>query len=94
MYAQVKDIKHMKSLTAELPREFALMLKHNLHTRKIISYDREEGLFNVDDLCTGSISDYTETQLAEKTNIVRAIEHGALYVELELEDYCRLQEIS
>jgi len=81
MYTQIKDIEHIKDLTAELPREFALMLKGGLCTRKIISYDREDDLFYVDDLCTGCISSYTEAQLAEQTNIVRAARRGALYMD-------------
>ena len=87
MYIRVDTIEHLKSLTAEEPKEFMLMLRHRLHTRKIISYDFDSGMFHVDDMSTGYVADHTETQLAEDTNIIRAIEHGALYMEEYDEQY-------
>ena len=83
MPIQVKNLEHLKSLTSEDPKEFTLALKHGLFTRKIIFYDADSDMFFVDDLCTGYTSEYTIAQLTEETNIVRAIQKGAFYMEVE-----------
>ena len=80
---KVESIEHLKSLTSEEPKEFILALNHGIFTRKIIFYDADSDMFFVDDLCTGYIADYTIAQLTEETNIVRAIQKGAFYLEVE-----------
>ena len=87
MYTRIENIEQLKSLTAEEPKEFMLMLRHGVHTRKIISYDFDSDMFHLDDMCSGYAEDYTEKQLAEETNIVQGIEHGAFYMEEYDEQY-------
>ncbi|MDO9529247.1 MAG: hypothetical protein Q7J27_08815 [Syntrophales bacterium] len=82
---KVESIEHLKSLTSEDPKEFILALKHGCFTRRIIFYDADSDMFFVDDLCVGYTSEYTIAQLTEETNIVRAIQKGAFYMEVENE---------
>ncbi len=83
MPIQVKNLEHLKSLTSEDPKEFILVLKHGCFTRRIIFYDADSDMFFVDDLCTGYTSECTIAQLTEESNIVRAIQKGAFYMEAE-----------
>ena len=83
MFIQVRNLEHLKSLTFEESKDFILALEHGMFTRRIISYDADSDMFFVDDMCTGYVSEYTIAQLTEETNIVRAIQRGAFYMEAE-----------
>ena len=66
MYTQI-DVEQLKSLTAE-SKEFMLMLRHGVCTKKIISYSSDM-MFHLEDMY-GYTEDYTEKQL---------IAHGATF---------------
>jgi hypothetical protein len=79
---KVTDMNHLKSLTSPDSEEFFISLAGGLcRSSKRIQWFENENLFDVynenDDTWE---EDITEKELGEFTNIVDAIENGALYM--------------
>jgi len=78
---QIRSIEELKVLTFKAPREVVIALEGGGLARKAVSYDSDTDSFWVDDYVTGYQGEYTLDELRSDTNILRAIEAGALYLD-------------
>lgn len=78
MNSKINSIQELKDLASRNGGvECFIALNGGLKSSKHISYDEYE--FWIDNYIDGSFQRLTEDQLDKKTNIVRAINEGALY---------------
>ena len=78
---KIRSVEELKALSSNVPREVVIILKGGILARKAVSYDPETELFWVDDYVTGQQSEYTLDELRSDTNILRAMDAGALYLD-------------
>ncbi len=78
---EINSVQELKFVSSDDPRDFFILLKHNLIARKRIFYDEVVELFLVEDFVTGEEEAYTVEQLRTETNIMKAIEKGSFFLE-------------
>ena len=79
---KVNSIEHLKQLASGEDGEgFFIRLNGGLKSSKRICWDEESKSWCITNFIDDSHIDIDENQLAEQTNIVKAIEKGAFYVE-------------
>ena len=75
---QVKDIEELKTLAVE-GAEFFIKLNGGMRSSKNITYDKDNDTWEVYNGIDDSLQTCTTAQLAEDTNIIKALDYGALW---------------
>ena len=79
---KVESVEHLKQLASGEDGEgFFILLNGGLKSSKRICWDEESKSWCITNFIDDSHIDINENELAEQTNIVKAIEKGAFYVE-------------
>ena len=91
MNLTVNSIEELKFIASDDPQDFFILLNHNLHASKRIFYDDTLDLFSVEDFVTSTENTYSIKQLKEDTNIVRAIDNGAFFLETTREEAANIR---
>lgn len=75
---QVKDIEELKTLAVE-GEEFFIKLNYGARSSKNITYDKESDSWEIYNGIDDTFQRLTTKQLKEQTNVIAALEKGALW---------------
>lgn len=76
---KIKDLTELKELSSKKKCKCFIVLNFGVRSVKDIRYYPSKGIFKVFNEIDGTEQQLTENQLSTETNIIRALENGALW---------------
>ena len=76
---KIKDLEELKQLASEAIVPAFIHLNYGLRSAKDIKYDADKDIWHVFHYIDDTEQKLTTQQLGEETNIIKALENGALY---------------